>query len=345
MAEKNYYEILGVDKNASQEDIKKAFRKKSMEYHPDRHINDSEEEKKKADEKFKEINEANSVLSDPEKRSNYDNFGTAERGFNPFEGFEGFDFSNFSGFRRQRTNKGKDVVTEVILTEEEAFLGAKKEIKIKRAKPCSHCNGTGSSDGKNTECPHCHGTGRLRTTSRRGNMTMIQETFCQHCGGTGTIINSPCTHCHGSGIEYDTEKVPFEFPAGVFEGATMVVGGMGDTPKNGGVNGDLYINIHITESGNFERVGNNVVTTLKLTLEEAWCGCEKTVYNIDRTPIKFKIPELTKCGEQFKSLRKGYANPQTGQRGDFIAVIDYEVPKKISKEQKELLKKFYEFGK
>lgn len=339
MEQKDYYEILGVNRDASQDEIQKAFRKKSMEYHPDRHINDSEEDKKIAEEKFKEINEANSVLSDPKKRSNYDNFGTEDDFVDPFEGFD-----PFAGFRK-KSNKGEDIVAEVIIDEKEAFVGVKKNVEIKREKQCTHCNGTGSADGKDTACPHCHGTGRIKNVQKNGFMTMVQESYCPHCHGTGKIITNPCTHCGGTGIEYDIETIPFDIPAGIFDGATIVGEGLGNASKSGGINGDLYIKVRILSCGDFKRHNNDVITTIKLNLEEAWCGCEKTVYNVDGSSIKIKIPELSPCRKEIVSYGKGYADPRTGQKGNFIAIVDYEIPKKLSKEQKELLKKFYELGK
>ena len=345
---KDYYEILGVDRNATEEDIKKAYRKLAAKWHPDRWVNASEEEKKNAEEKIKEINEANSVLSDPEKRSNYDMFGTGDGNAGGFEGFEGFDpFDGFNPFGRgrQRVEHGDDIEAFVELTMVESYTGVKqKDVLVNKKMSCPHCNGTGNEDGREHKCSHCNGTGRIMKTSG-GNGTFFQQiTTCPHCHGTGKEVSKPCSHCHGSGYADSFEKIKLDIPAGVFEGADMVVPGEGAMPKSGkGVPGDLHILIKVAKDNNFTREENNLVYTLNLNLLEAWCGCEKTVYRIDGKQFKVKINEGTKYGHEIIKRGEGFDDVRPfGTKGDFIIRIKYKIPSKITKSQKELLEKFYE---
>lgn len=345
MAEKDYYSILGVDRNASEEDIKSAYKKLAMKYHPDRWSSASETEKKEAEEKFKEINEANSVLSDPDKRRNYDNFGTDE-------GFAGFDpFDMMGGFGR-RVERGEDIVADVTITLKEAFNGVTKDVAVNKRKPCSHCNGTGSEDGKDTTCPYCHGTGQQVSVQRSGNWMSQSMQTCPYCHGTGRIVKNPCKYCNGSGYEFDTDTISINIPRGVSEGVQIRMQGMGYPPRrSNGINGDLIIVVHVIESDGYKRVENDVVYTLKLTLEEAWLGCKKTVQNLNGKEISVKIPELTKCGSRFVSRGEGFEGvSQTlfgshPYKGNFVIIVDYDVPKKLTKKQKELLSEFYKVGK
>lgn len=337
---KNYYEILGVDKNASDSDIKKAYRKLAAQWHPDRWVNATEEEKKTAEEKIKEINEANSVLSDPEKRKNYDMFGNAEpgfdEGFDPFEGFNPFG-------RRQRVEKGEDIVAYVDLTMLESFTGVRnKEVKVNKKEPCKHCNGTGNEDGKEHKCPHCNGTGRIVKTQGGTNTFFQTITTCPYCRGTGKEVTKPCKECKGSGFSDSYETKKFDIPAGVFDGADMVIQGHGSLPKNrNGMPGDLHLMIHVSNDRNFIREENDLVYILELNLYEAWCGCEKTVYRIDGQQYRIKINERTEDGYEIIKYGAGFEDVRMRERGNFIIRVKYKTPTKITKEQKKLLEEFY----
>ena len=338
---KDYYDILGVDKNADEEKIKKAYRKLAAHWHPDRWVNATEEEKKTAEEKIKEINEANSVLSDPEKRRNYDMFGSAEPGNRGFEGFDPFE--NFNPFGGRRVERGEDISAYVELTMAESYTGIKqKAVRIERKSKCPDCNGTGSADGKEHKCPYCNGTGRIVKTSGGGNSFFQTITTCQHCRGTGKTYSTPCSKCHGSGMVSSYDIQNFDIPAGVFDGADLILEGHGNPTKSGnGIPGDLHIIIRVNNDNNFEREGNDLVYTLYLTLLEAWDGCEKTVYRIDGKPVKAKIDKGTKEGDIITKYGEGFEDVRGRSRGNFVIKIKYKVPEKITKEQRKLLEEFY----
>ena len=337
---------------------KKKFRELSKQWHPDRWSNKSEEERKKAEEKFKEINEANEILSNPEKRQMYDMTGSTNgqfqggngEGFNPFEGFDdGFDpFGWMSGQRRKRPPKGTDIQVTVTITLQEAFTGTKKTIDVPFEKKCSHCNGTGSADGKPTECPHCHGTGFISQIQRNGSFTQEIRQYCPYCGGTGRIINNPCSYCHGTGKETSTVKKTIEVPAGIFDGAALNLEGQGNAPEGGvGRNGNLYVQFNVLPNPNYERIDDDIVYKLELNLLEAWNGVRKTVYNIDGTSNTIVIPALTKNGTEFVVSQQGFKNLKAsifgsyGGRGAFKVRVIYKMPKALTNEQVKLLEQFY----
>ena len=339
---KDYYEILGVDKNASDEEIKKAYRKLAAKWHPDRWVNASEEEKKNAEEKIKEINEANSVLSDSEKRRNYDMFGSAEPndggfgGFDPFEGFNPFG-------PRHRVERGEDASAYVDITMAESYTGVKqKEVFVNTKVKCQHCNGTGSEDGKEHKCPHCNGTGKFVQSKRNGNSFFQTITDCPYCHGTGKSYSTPCKECNGTGFVNKSEKRYYDIPAGAFDGADFVAQGEGGKPKSGsGIPGDLHIMVRVMPDNNFVRENNDLIYTLYLTLLEAWDGCEKSVYRIDGKQHKLTIHKGTKEGDKIVKYGEGFEDPRTGRRGNFVIRIKYKVPDKITKEQRKLLEEFY----
>ena len=354
---KDYYEILGVDKNATEDDIKKAYRKLAAKWHPDRWVNGTEEEKKNAEEKIKEINEANSVLSDPEKRKNYDMFGSAEgggpdpfagfrSGFGGFGGFDPFGDSGFSPFGGRRIEKGEDAVAYVNLSFVESYTGIKgKSILITKKVKCSHCDGTGFEDKKEHPCPHCNGTGQYVQSKQQGNAFFQSITVCPYCHGTGKESSKQCTKCHGTGLENSTEYMTVEVPAGIFDGAEVVMQGYGSLPlSSNGIPGDLHIVFSVDDDANFRREGNNLVYDLYLTLLEAWDGCEKTIYRVDGKQIKLNIRKGTKEGDTITRHGEGFADPRRHANGDFVINIKYKVPEKITKEQRKLLEEFYKLG-
>lgn len=354
MAQKDYYSILGVDRKASEEDIKKAYKKMCLKYHPDRWANASEQERKDAEEKFKEINEANGVLSDPKKRQSYDLFGSADfnaddmGGFDPFERLRRTAQAGWNPFGEE-TAKGADLHAEVTISMKEAFSGVHKEVKVEKPHPCSHCNGTGSADGKIHDCPHCHGTGMYRQVKRFGNATFESTVSCPYCHGTGKNISDPCPNCHGRGVEYTTESTYVDIPSGIFDGATLVVQGAGcSSDQYGGINGDLIISVHVVPEDGYSRESANLVYSLKINLIDAWCGCRKTVHCLDGTDVAVQVPPLTEPGKRFVVKGKGFivTTPFGQQRGDFVIKIEYEVPSSpITVEQKKKLEEFYNLEK
>ena len=355
---RDYYEVLGVEKNASAEEIKKAYRKSAMKYHPDRNPGDKE-----AEEKFKELGEAYEVLSDQEKRSRYDQFGFA--GVDPnygggaggygggFGGFGGFgDFGDIfgeffgGGGRRQSTQnaprRGENVGARLELTFEEAAFGAEKEVAAQRIENCSVCNGTGSADGQVETCSQCRGTGQIRTTQNFMGMQMQSQTTCPQCSGRGKIIKTPCNTCRGKGKVRRTQKINVKVPAGVDAGQTVRIRNEGCVGSNGGPNGDLMVEIYIKRHPIFERDGIHVYCEVPITFTQAALGAEIEVPTLDGK-VKFEIPEGTQTGKMFTLLGKGIPavnNPK--RRGDHRFNVVVETPTKLTKEQKDLLRKLDE---
>ncbi len=350
---RDYYEVLGIDKNASADEIKKAYRKSAMKYHPDRNPGDKE-----AEEKFKELGEAYEVLSDPEKKSRYDQFGFA--GVDPSYGggaggfgggFGGFgDFGDlgdifgsfFGGGRRQSTQnaprRGENVGARLDLTFEEAAFGAEKEVAAQRIENCSVCNGTGSEDGKIETCSQCRGTGQVRTVQTIMGMQMQSTATCPQCSGRGKIIKNPCNTCRGKGKVRRTQKIKVNVPAGIDHGQTVRLRGEGCVGSNGGPNGDLMVDVYIRQHPIFERDGMHVYCEVPITFTQAALGAEIEVPTLDGK-VKFEIPEGTQTGKLFSMTGRGIPavnNPK--RRGDHRFTVVVETPTKLTKEQKELLR-------
>ena len=351
MAEKNYYDILGLDKNCSQEDINKKFKKLALQYHPDRWVGKPEKEQKEAEEKFKEINVAYQTLSDPDKRAQSDNpnpFGGAN-GFNPFAGFNPFGDDPFGGFnpfgrgnvRQEHINVGSDIHTTINVTLSDAYNGGKKKITIEKQVHCSDCNGTGSADGEETTCPHCHGTGMISKKTVEGYMTSIISSPCPHCHGTGKIIKNPCKSCNGTGLKIKTVTQEIEIPKGVFDGVQIVYEGLGNEPKGKGKNGDLIIQYKVENNDYFKVKGIDIIHEENIKFNEAMLGCEREISFMDGTKQKLTIPEGTKDNTQFTYKNKGMFNLQTRDGyGNYIVVVKYVYPNKLSDEQKKILEGF-----
>ena len=354
---KNYYEILGVDKNASADDIKKAYKALAVKWHPDRWANGTEEEKRTAEEKFKEINEANSVLSDPQKRQEYDFAGSGgESFFDEIRRQAGFGSPFGWGFE-EPIEKGTNIRISLNVTFAEAYTGVKgKEVRYKRPVPCSHCHGYGTHDGLEHKCTHCNGTGWSVTSSRNGGMFFEQRVPCSFCHGTGKDNSvKECKTCGGTGYEMIEETIHIDVPAGIMSNITTSVSGMGGIPINKkGVPGDLEITFVVTGGSPFYRSGSDLCCPIELTLLEAWDGCEKTVYLPDGNSIAVKIPKGSKDGTEIRSYGKGfsrrfeqisfYGNKAKMGNGDLVLKVKYKFPEKITKEQHKLLEKFYELG-
>ena len=353
---RDYYEVLGVEKSASTDDIKKAYRKKALQYHPDRNPGDKE-----AEAKFKECNEAYEVLSNDEKRSRYDQYGFAgvDPNFTPHAGFGGGfggfgdAFSGigdifgdlFGGGSRRSPNgprQGENVGARLELTFEEAAFGAEKEVPVTRIEACAKCSGTGSAAGSAPEtCPTCRGTGSVRTTQNFMGMTMQSTTACPKCGGTGKIIKDPCPTCRGKGKVRRSTKIRVQIPAGVDDGQTVRVRGEGCTGSNGGPSGDLLVEVSIRSHPFFQRDGANVLCELPITFTQAALGAELEVPTLDGK-VRYTIPEGTQTGTVFRLRGKGIPFVHSKTRGDQLVTVVVETPTKLSREQKELLRRFGE---
>ncbi|MBI5099349.1 MAG: molecular chaperone DnaJ [Nitrospirae bacterium] len=344
---KDYYNTLGLDRNATDADLKKAYRQLALKYHPDRNPGD-----KAAEEKFKEINEAYACLSDTDKRSNYDNFGTAEgagAGFG-FEGFGGFStnfgdifgdvfgdiFGEFTGRRRTRPAKGQDLLYELELTLQESVFGTDKEIKIPRWENCSDCDGTGSQPGKGPAvCPNCKGTGQTRI--QQGFFTISKT--CGKCGGHGKIITDPCTKCKGQGKVRRERTVSLKIPAGVDTGIRLKVSGEGEAGLYGGPHGDLFVVIHVAPHSFFKRKGNDLLCEVPISFVQAVLGADIEIPTIDGTAT-VKIPSGTPSGTVFHLKGKGAPKLGGYGKGNQYITVFIDVPKKLTARQKELLKEF-----
>ena len=360
MAEKrDYYEILGIEKGATEEEIKKAYRKKARETHPDLHPDDPSYV-----EKFQEVNEAHEVLSDPEKRARYDQFGHAgvdpsygggsaggTAGFgdmddilnNIFGGFGGFGFGSGGTSRSANANapkRGGDLRESVIITFMEACKGKKQELSVNRMCSCDMCNGTGATAGSSTEvCPECKGRGSIKVT-QQSLFGMVSSTkICPHCSGKGKIIKNPCSKCKGSGRLRVRKTVTVDIPAGIDDNQTMRVSGMGDCGINGGPSGDLLVNVNIKPHPIFKREGYDVHCDIPITYMEAVLGAEITVPTIDGD-VKYNISEGTQTGTVFRLKGKGVKKLHYDERGNQYVRVYVEVPKGLNKKQKELLQEF-----
>ena len=361
MAEKrDYYEVLGVDKTASAEDIKKAYRKKAIQYHPDKNPGDKE-----AEEKFKEAAEAYEVLSDPQKRQRYDQFGMAGMqggGFSSggmsmedifqhfgdiFQG-AGIDFDLgdlFGGGRSSRSrgprvHRGSDMRVKVRLTLEEIATGCEKKIKVRKLVPCKDCHGTGSADGRTETCPTCKGSGRV-VRQQRGIFGMMQvQTDCDNCGGEGTVIKNKCPKCGGQGIVRDEEIIPITIPAGVMGGMQLTVPGKGNAAPHGGVNGDLLVLIEEEEHKDFVRQDSDLIYNLLLDMPTAVLGGQVQIPTLSGA-VKITITPGTQPGKVLRMRGKGLPRiDQYGRNygvGDLLINVGVYIPEKLSKDERKLI--------
>ena len=348
MAKRDYYEVLGIQKGADEKEIKRAYKRLAMKYHPDRTKGDKESE-----EKFKEINEAYEVLADKEKRATYDQFGHAAfenggAGAGGFGGFSGADFGDifgdmfgdiFGGGRgRQRVVRGEDLRYDIEITLEEAVRGTKKDIQINTLAQCEHCHGSGAEkDSKVETCATCHGTGRIR--QQRG--FFVNEAACPHCNGSGKKIEKPCKKCHGDGRVHKKKNLSVTIPAGVDTGNQLRLSGEGAAGENGAPAGDLYVVIHVKEHHIFERDGSNLYCEVPISFTMAALGGEIEVPTLDGR-VKLKIPEGTQTGKLFRMRGKGITAARSSYAGDLICKIIVETPISLNEEQKELLRKLEE---
>ena len=365
MAEKrDYYEVLGIGKNATDAEIKSAYRKLAKKYHPDLNPGD-----KTAEEKFKEVNEANDVLSDPEKRKRYDQFGFA--GVDPnygagqggygggfgggFGGAGGVDlgdifgdlfgggFGGFGGSSRANPNaprKGHDIQASVILTFEEAAHGCTKKVTLNRQQTCPDCNGSGCEPGSSPEtCTQCNGRGYVVTQQRTPFGVMQSQQPCPHCGGRGTIIKNPCKTCRGTGKTSARKTLEVKIPAGIDDDQNIALRGQGDAGTNGGPAGDVIVHVTVKTDNVFERDGYDVYVRVPITYSQAVLGAEIEVPTVDGK-VAQKIPEGTQSGTKFRLRGQGIPSLNGRGRGDQYVIVDVEIPKKLNRTQREALNAF-----
>lgn len=357
---RDYYEVLGVSKGASDDEIKKAYRKLAKKYHPDMNPGDKE-----AEAKFKEVNEAYSVLSDEQKRARYDQFGHA--GVDPNYGaggpggpFGGFDMGDidlgdifgsffggggFGGFggggaRRNGPQKGESLRTNLTITFEEAAFGCEKELSLNRTEECDECHGSGCQPGTTAEtCPDCRGTGVVRVQQRTGGFAFSSTAACTRCRGTGKIIHSPCKSCGGSGSVKKSKRITVTIPAGIDDGQAVSLRGQGNAGKNGGPAGDLIVGVRVKPHPQFRRDGTTVLYEQPVSFFQAAMGAELEIPTIDGK-VKYTLPAGTQTGTTFRLRGKGIPELRGRGRGDQYVTIRVQVPTSLNSEQKEALRAF-----
>jgi molecular chaperone DnaJ len=349
MAKRDFYEVLGVGKNASPEELKSAYRKLAVKHHPDKNPGN-----KAAEDKFKEASEAYGILSDKEKKQNYDNFGHAAfegGGGRQSGGFSGADFSDifedffgdFGGGGRARNkssnNRGSDLRYDLSISLEEAYRGKKQDIKFSTTEKCNTCKGNGSKPGHSPErCSYCGGNGKIR--SNQGFFT-VQQT-CPQCNGNGEEITNPCNDCNGQGKNQASKKISVTIPKGVDDGTRIRLAGKGEAGSRGGATGDLYLFINIYSHDLFKRSDENLFFEFPISIADAALGATIEIPTIDGGKAKIKIPDGTQSGKQFRLKGKGMPFMRRGDFGDLYVQVNTEVPISLNKQQKELLEKFRE---
>lgn len=357
MANKDYYASLGIQKGASEDEIKKAFRKQAIKYHPDKNQGNDE-----AEAKFKEVNEAYQVLSDPQKKARYDQFGTVDGdpgfGGGGAGGFGGFDFSDMGGFgdifdsffgggggggrRPNGPTRGADIEYGVTLTFEEAVFGATKEVSVNRSESCESCKGSGAKAGTSPKtCSTCNGSGQVRVQRQTPLGSFVSTSACDKCGGKGKVIENPCTSCSGRGQTRKNRKISVKIPAGVDTGNVMPLRGEGEHGTNGGPAGDLYIRINVTPSKKFTRKGVDVYIDAHISMAKAALGTEITVATVDGDVI-YNVPQGTQSGSLFRLKNKGIPRVNSSGRGDQYVKVIVDIPKTLNEKQREALRMLME---
>jgi len=355
---RDFYEVLGIQKGASDDEIKKAFRKMAKQYHPDLHPGDAE-----AEAKFKEVNEAYEVLSDADKKARYDQYGHAGvdpnfgaggfggGGFNDFDlgdifgSIFGGGFGGFGGGGRTNRNaprQGERIVQNVTITFEEAAFGCTKEVSVSRIENCDECGGSGCAEGTTAEvCTQCGGSGTVMRQQRTAFGVMQTSAECPNCHGKGKIIHQPCQRCKGQGLIRRNKKVTVDIPAGIDDGQSINIRGQGHAGLNGGPAGDLYVSVSVLRHEYFDREGTSVYYEMPITFVQAALGAEVEVPTLDGR-VKYNIPEGTQTGTVFRLRGKGIPHLRSNTRGDQFVTVNVQTPKGLNSEQKELLRQFAE---
>jgi molecular chaperone DnaJ len=356
MADKrDYYEVLGISKGASEDEIKKAYKKMARKYHPDLNPDNKE-----AEETFKEVNEAYEILSDPGKKARYDQYGHAgvDPNFGAGAGFDGgFDFGDlgdifgsffgggFGGGRRTNPNapqRGESIRLSLTISFEEAAFGCSKEVTVERMEQCGTCSGSGCAAGTTPEvCPECHGSGQVQVRRQTPMGVFATSAPCGRCGGKGRIIHQPCPDCKGTGAVRKRKTIKASIPAGIDNGQTISIRGQGHTGKNGGPAGDLLITITVRPHELFRREGTSVLCEAPITFAQAVLGAELEIPTIDGK-VKYELPEGTQTGTTFRLKGKGIPSINGRGRGDQYVTVYIETPRNLNREQKDALKKFAE---
>jgi len=356
---RDYYEVLGVSKTATDDELKKAFRKLAKQYHPDANPDNKEE----AEKKFKEINEAYETLSDPQKRKMYDQFGPdGPAGFGGgnaggyySSGFEGFsDFGDlgdifssffgggFGGRNSRRSNngpvRGADIKNVIEISFEDAFLGVEKEVVITRSETCTTCGGNGAKPGTVIDkCTVCNGTGQVRQIQNTILGQMQTTRTCGTCNGTGKVIKQPCDICKGKGKIRKQARIKVKIPAGIDDNQTIVLRGEGESGSRGGAKGDLYIVVRVKRHSIFTRNGNDVNCVVPITFTQATLGADLEIPMVDGTKEIYRVPEGTQTGSKFTIKAKGFKSVNSSSQGNFVFTVQVQVPKHLTKEQRDLL--------
>ncbi|HIU42953.1 MAG TPA: molecular chaperone DnaJ [Candidatus Ventrousia excrementavium] len=355
---RDLYEVLEISKGASDDEIKKAYRKLAKKYHPDLNPGDKE-----AEQKMKEVNAAYEILSDKEKKARYDQFGFAgidpnyapgggAGGYGGYGGFEDFDLGNifdsffggaFSGQSTRRSTgpqRGENIRVNLTLSFEEAVFGCEKSVSVTRSEKCSDCGGTGAQAGTSAEtCPVCHGTGQVKTTQRTPFGVFSSASPCSNCHGTGKVIKNPCHTCGGTGRVRKTRTIRVKVPAGIDEGQTISLRGEGHGGLNGGPSGDLYVTVSVRPHKLFKRNGQDILLEMPISFVQAALGATLTVPTIDGK-VQYELPEGTQTGTVFRLKGSGVPNPSGRGRGDQYVKVNIEIPRNLSSEQKEILRNF-----
>ena len=354
---RDYYDVLGVGKSADASEIKKAYRKLAMKYHPDKNPGDKE-----AEEKFKEINEAYEVLSDETKRRNYDQFGHEGVNGQGFGGAGGFGGQGFGGFddifgdifgdmfgggfgggsrqRRRGPERGADIKQRINISFEEAAFGKKVQVKINRSEECDECHGSGAKAGTSKKtCPTCHGSGQVQSVQRTPFGNIASTRTCSTCNGEGEINESPCNKCHGKGSVRKTKTIEVDVPAGIDAGQMIKLSGQGELGTRGGPRGDLYIEVDVKSHSIFTREGYDVYLEMPITFAQATLGDKIQVPTLDGK-VEYEIPEGTQTGTVFRLKGKGITKLRSNVRGDQYVKVTVEIPKNLNDKQKDLVRQF-----
>ena len=354
----DYYNILGIDRSASETDIKKAYRKLSKELHPDKNKGDEA-----AENKFKQVNEAYEVLSDPKKRQMYDQFGKAGanggRAGGGAGGFEGFDFSGFQnagaggfgdifesffgggqGGGRRGNNSGTDIEAQIVVPFANVISGAEKQVSIDKLMPCSECNGKGSAEGSELiTCTECNGAGQVTRTAQSFFGTIQQAVICPTCKGSGKVPETPCKSCSGEGRKHERASVTVNIPAGIHDGQTLRIQGEGEAGRQGGAAGDLYLHVRVQHDPRFQRDGDDIRSEATLSVLDVLLGTELEVETVTGMST-LKIPEGTQPGQVLRLKGKGLPIVNSSRTGDHFVTINVDIPKKLSKKEKQLLEEW-----